>query len=207
MANSASRGRDRLDELWLSVVQGIVDLAAHEIKDVLNGVTLNLEVIRSRSSDPEREAPVVAPFATAASAQLEILTARTEALLFIARPAREPADVAVVVRHLAALLVPAARADGGVLSVDGVNHIAPTGAPTRATRLALASALLDLTKLGGSASCTLERQASASETVVRFSHESAVALTMNPEIADAISVFSIKAVKSASDLTLAFPAP
>ena len=207
MGNSASGGRDRLDELWLSVAQEIVDVGAHEIKDVLNGVTLNLEVIRSRSVDAEREGRVVAPFATAASAQLEILTARTEALLFVGRPAREPADVAVVMRHLAALLIPAARSEGGVLAVDGVDRVAPTAAPARATRLALASAMLDLTKMGGTATCTLERPTTASETVVRFSHESAAALTMNPEIADAIRVFSITAVKSASDLTLAFPAP
>ena len=198
---------ERLDRLWLPVAQAVVDAAAHEVKDVLNGVSLNLEVIRSRSSDAELANKVVAPFATAAAAQLEILTARAEALLFLARPARNPADVAITLRHFAALLVPATKAEGGgaALAVEGVEHAVPTAAPGHATRLAIGAALLVLTRRGGSCRCRLERQEGSSETVVRFSHEPAVALTLDPEVTSAISECSIKVRGADSDLLLVFP--
>jgi hypothetical protein len=38
-----------VDELWLGVLQQISARAAHEMKGVLNGVAVNLEVVRSRS--------------------------------------------------------------------------------------------------------------------------------------------------------------
>lgn len=198
---------ERLDRLWLPVAQAVVDAAAHEVKDVLNGVSMNLEVIRSRSADGELANKVVAPFVTAAAAQLEILTARAEALLFLARPARNPADVAITLRHFAALLVPATSAAGGVLAVEGVEHAVPTAVPGQATRLAIGSALLVLTKrgVGGSCRCRLERREGSSETVVRFSHEPAGALTLDPEVTSAISECSIKVRGSDSDLLLVFP--
>ena len=76
-----------LEGLWLRTLQTIVDKAAHEIKDSLNGVSLNIEVVRSRS---EKEGPAAAlsQFAAAASDQFETLSERAEALLFLARPQR-----------------------------------------------------------------------------------------------------------------------
>src|SRR5213075_1153796 len=107
-----------IDQLWLKTLEEVVNRAAHEVKDSLNGVSLNVEVVRSRAERPGAEDGLTA-FATAASEQLELLTNRAEAVLFLARPARDPADVALVLRHLAALLIPAAKADGKRLVVDG----------------------------------------------------------------------------------------
>lgn len=189
--------------LWLTTLQEVINRGAHEVKDVLNGLSLNLEVIRSRASNAKANLSGLDLFAMTAAEQLELLSRRTEAVLFLARAAREPADVAVTLKHLAALLVPATKADGGSLAVDGYWKSAPTSAPALATRLALGAALLAYTKDGGSSSCRLETGA---ETVVRFSHESAATCIMDPAIVSAIAEQGIRHTRSGKDLLLAFQA-
>ena len=67
-----------LEVLWLRTLQTVVDRAAHEIKDALNGVSLNIEVVRSRSRRADVAAADLAEFATAAGSQFETLVERTE---------------------------------------------------------------------------------------------------------------------------------
>ena len=193
---------------WLRTLQRAVDKAAHEIKDSLNGVTLNLEVVRSRSQK-EGSATALAPFADAASSQLETLSERTEALLFLARPPRRgsQSDVAMTLRHLASLLVPAARADGGKLDVSGWENPAPTTAPAEAVRLALAAGLLGLMEKGGTGSCSLDV---GQDAVVRFSHESADACSLESAIAASLADENIVIQRGdrgrkTADLLMIFP--
>ena len=190
-----------IDTLWLRSLEEVVNRAAHELKDSLNGVSLNVEVVRSRAG-AGREG--LEAFAASAAEQLELLTVRAEALLFLARPPREPADVAVALRHLAALLIPAAKADGKRLSVDGYGRSAPTSAPAQHTRLALAAGLLTLLNKGSSGRCLLEK---TDETVVRFSHESAGACTLEPAVAAAIQERQIRIEHAGPELLLRFPEP
>jgi hypothetical protein len=193
-----------LERLWLGALQDVVGRAAHEVKDALNGVSLNLEVIRSRASRPNGSGGL-SDFAAAAADQLEKLSARTEALLFLSRMPRtpaEPADVSVTLKHLATLLVPATKADGGTLAVEGYDVSIPTLAPAQATRLALAAGLLAITKEGGSSRCRLEAH---DGTVVHFSHESAPACTLDPAVVAAIGEHQIRASTSGSELRIDFP--
>jgi len=191
-----------VDRLWLDALQDVMGRAAHEVKDSLNGVSLNLEVIRSRTARSGADNQTLAVFSTAALEQLELLSLRTEAVLFLTRQGREPADIALTLRHLASLLIPAAKADGNRLSVEGYQTSAPTAAPVSATRLALAAGLLALTNERGAGRCTLEAGA---ETVVRFSHESASPLGLESSIASAIAEHSIRNDRSGADLILVFP--
>jgi hypothetical protein len=197
-----------LEKLWLRTLQQVVDKAAHEIKDSLNGVTLNLEVVRSRS-ERESSATALAPFAEAASSQLETLTERSEALLYLARPPRQgaQADVALTLRHLAALLVPAARANGGRLEVSGWQRPAPTRVGAEAVRLALGAGLLTLIEMGGTGACSLE---TASDAVVRFSHESAEPCSLDSAIAASLAeqniiIQGMARVAKSGDLVMVFP--
>ena len=197
-----------LEALWLRALQQVVDKAAHEIRDSLNGLSLNVEVVRSRSQK-EGAATALSPFATAASSQLETLTERTESLLFLARPPRKGSrtDVALTLRHLATLLVPAAKADGGALLVGGYDRQAPTTAPSSGVRLALAAGLLNVMEKGGSGSCSLE---TGPDAVVRFSHESAGTCNLDSAIAASLAEQNIviqtgdRAAKS-GDLLIVFP--
>jgi len=191
-----------VDKLWLRTLEDVVNRAAHEVKDSLNGVSLNLEVIRSRSAGAGANGQTFAAFATSATEQLEHLSARTEAVLFLARPPRDPADVALPLRHLASLLVPTAKSEGGSLLVEGYERSVPTVAGGQATRLALAAGLLMLIKEGGCGRCRLD---SGKETVVHFSHESAGACSLDSTVAKAIAEHSISSEQSGPELILRFP--
>jgi hypothetical protein len=150
----------------------------------------------------------------AASDQFELLSARTESILFLARPPKmgnsgnpEPtsagsADVALTLKHLATLFVPAIRADGGFLDAEGYEMPAPTTAPAPAVRLALATGLLLLARAGGPGRCRLE---TGSETVVRFSHESAVTGSLDPAITKVLADHRIRIQESGSELAIVFP--
>src|SRR5690242_21852343 len=107
-----------VDELWLDVLQQVSARTAHELKGALNGVAVNLEVVRSRSARPDAAAASVAPFASSAADQLDAVVDMSEALLALARVAREPLDVNETIHGLAALLSPSARAEGGSLRVE-----------------------------------------------------------------------------------------
>src|SRR3954471_13765019 len=111
--------------LWLGTLQRAMGRAPHDIKDSLNGVSVNLEVVRSRAARPDAPASAVAPFAEAAGQQLERLTTLIEAVLALGRSEREPADVALTLRRVATVCGAASsntdaavemrEAEGGIL--------------------------------------------------------------------------------------------
>ena len=201
---------DAIRALWQAALQDIVDRAAHEVKDSLNGVSLNLEVIRSRSTRDGVAGKDLKDFAEAASGQFETLTGRVEALLALGRSPRaattgaDVADVAVILKQLATLLVPAAKADGRVLQVKGDERGVPTAAPALAVRLAIAAGLLTLVRGEKGGRCLLE---GGEEPVVRFSHESAVTCSLDSAVADALADSNIRHRRSGHDLLIVFPGP
>lgn len=91
------------ETVWAEALQALADFIAHDFRNALNGVAVNLEVVRARSV---RGADVtsIAPFATTAAAQFETATAGAEALLGFVRREPEPADVAAIVARLSRLL-------------------------------------------------------------------------------------------------------
>lgn len=198
------------DRVWLDVLQQVAGRSAHEVKGALNGVALSLEVVRSRTA--AGKTADVADFAVAAADHLDLVTARVEALLYLAREAKPPApaDVNVILRHLTALLQPAAKSDGGSLAVEGLGEAAPTSAPTAAVRLALAAGMLAYIKEGdpgapgASATCRLK---GGVEPVVHFSHQSATAPRgrLGPVVTKAIAADGIRVQESDGELTLVFP--
>lgn len=202
--------KPELELLWLRALEEVVNLAAHEVKDALNGVSLNLEVIRSRASasGEPRGARELAAFAEAAADQLERVTDRTEAVLFLSRPPREPADVAATLKHLAALIGPAILGEGGTFRLDLAASSCQTRASGQATRLAVTAGALALVKASetaggeGLARCSLDP---APEPVVRFSHESAARCSLETAIAQALADHSIRCETEGADLVLVFP--
>jgi hypothetical protein len=118
----------------------------------LNGVAVNLEVVRSRLARAGATAEAAAPFAASAGDQLERVSGFVEALLALARPARAPADVAALLRGLAALLEPVAAASHIPWELTTYESGEPGARATRvdaqAARLVLAAALLSATAPG-----------------------------------------------------------
>lgn len=139
------------ERLWLDTLQSVTARVAHELKGALNGVSVNLEVVRGRSEQPGQPASAVARFATAAATQLDAVIDMNEALLSLGRQARDPVDVTMVLRQLAALLVPVGRAAGSELTVAvGVDGVAAaTGVPAAVVRSVVGRALLAAIDAGG----------------------------------------------------------
>ncbi len=191
------------ERVWLDVLQQIAGRGAHEVKGALNGVSLSLEVVRSRTASGK--AGDVADYVVNAADQLELLTARVEALLYFAREPKPPApaDVNLILRHLTALLQPAVKADGGDLTVEGLGTAALTSAPTASVRLALGAGMLAHIKERSSATCRLK---GGVEPVVHFSHQSASAPSggLGP-MARIIAADGIRVQETGGELTLAFP--
>jgi len=135
--------------LWLAMVQRLMGRAAHDVKDSLNGVAVNLEVIRSRASREGAPAASIAQFADAAGQQLERLTSLLDALLAVARPEREPVDVGSALRRVATLCAASASAeDAKVVVEDLPADDATTRLPGEIVRLALAAPLLEAVQAG-----------------------------------------------------------
>jgi signal transduction histidine kinase len=133
--------------LWLATLQRALGRASHDVKDSLNGVSVNLEVIRSRVARPDAPASAVAPFAEAAGQQLERLSNLIEAVLALGRSERDPADVALTLRRVATVCgasssnadaaVEVREAEGGLLG-DTTTRVRG-----EIVRLAIAAPLLD----------------------------------------------------------------
>lgn len=129
--------------LWQVTLQALADRSAHEIRGALNGVAVNLEVVRMRADRPGGMGDV-GRFLGNAVDQLELLTERTEALLAVSRPAQRPFDVRNALRRLVALLGPAAQSAGGAIEIGDETDggAAVTSADPAAARLVLAATLL-----------------------------------------------------------------
>jgi signal transduction histidine kinase len=126
-------------DAWGAALQALASHVAHDLRNALNAVAVNLEVVRGRSArgaDPS----AIAPFAATAATQFEAAAAAVEALLGFSRPEPEPADVAAITARLARLL---AIHEGQPvdLSSDSARHAA-TSAPADVVRALVARSVL-----------------------------------------------------------------
>jgi hypothetical protein len=194
-----------VEALWLDALQQVAGRAAHEIKGALNGVCVNLEVVRSRAANQTGgPASALTRFAEAASSQLDALVAMNEALLALTRRPRDVVDVSTTAGHLLTLLAPAARSEGGSLEVVGLpsNGGGPTTAPATAVRLVLATALLRALDKRAVATCRLD---AADGMVIRLECADGIAIQLDPEVARIATEAGIRTEASDGSLSLAFP--
>ncbi|HJU69606.1 MAG TPA: histidine kinase dimerization/phospho-acceptor domain-containing protein [Gemmatimonadaceae bacterium] len=101
---------------WLGTLQSLAARVAHEIRNPLNAVAVNLEVVRSRCERGNVDSPAVLPFATAAAGELERASRLIDALLAVARPGRS--DLATLAGPVITLYDALASAEGGSVSMD-----------------------------------------------------------------------------------------
>ena len=194
-----------VDELWLEVLEQIGARAAHELKGALNGVSVNVEVVRSRAAKAEASATSVAPFASSAADQLELVVSMTEALLALIRAPREPVDVVETVARLVAILAPAARAEGGSLRIEqqsrevGGTMIRAGG---NAVRLVIGASLLAAIARKGDVRCRIEAD---DDTVVSIMYaDDAGLLVVAPELIAAAAEAGIGVHVDQQSMTLSF---
>ena len=193
--------------LWLATLQRALARAAHDVKDALNGVSVNLEVVRTRASRVDAPASAVAPYADAAAQQLERLTALLDAVLALGRSERAPADVGITLRRIAALCsASSASSDARVTVREALVGDARTSVAGDAVRLALTAPLLDAvaSRKGESREAVVcELMDDGDALVVRLLADRPV--LMPSDAADVLRAAGVRWTESANDLSLVFP--
>ena len=177
---------------WLGALQHLAGRVTHEIKNPLNAVAVNLEVVRSRCERGGVDPSAILPFATAAAGELERVVRLVEALLAVSRPA--PADVAPLAAPLVTLYDVIAGAEGGGVAMDLIEgdtgiDIAPDDA-----RAALASTLDSM--IGPGVTVRVHVTRDDDRVTVRLAGPSAT-----PNVPR-----TVRLLREAAGLTLLFPA-
>jgi signal transduction histidine kinase len=130
----------RVERLWLAALQRLAAGVGHEMRNALNGVAVNLEVVRSRSGRDGMPATSLAQYASTASDQLESVITIAEALVALNRAPQRPVVAGRVADQLLALIRPQLVAVGGsarlVVEGEGKSDVS-----AEAVRLVLAGAL------------------------------------------------------------------
>ena len=195
-----------IDELWLDVLQRISARSAHEIKGALNGVSVNLEVVRVRSGRPDASAASVGSFASSAVDQLELVVEMTEALLSLSRPAHEPVDVVETLARLTKLLAPAARAEGASLRIEQESReIAGKAVRARGNvvRVLLGASLLAALERKGDIRCRVD---AGDDTIVSIECADAEGpLAIPSEVSRAAVEAGVRIHAEGQGISLAFP--
>jgi len=142
-------------KIWLRALERLTAAVAHELRNPLNGVALNLEVLRGRVGRGRGEGAPLVGFADAAAADLLVAIRLTDALLAVARPVRVPVEVGSTLAPIATLASAVAVARGGSMKVNSPDDFAPAVAVDGyAIRGALATVLLAAAERGAEIVCT-----------------------------------------------------
>jgi signal transduction histidine kinase len=177
---------------WLRVLQGLAGRVAHEIKNPLNAVAVNLEVVRARCERGNVEPPAILPYAAAAAGELERVGRLVEALLALARPARR--DLALLAGPVITLYDALANAEGGSVVMDLSEGATGIDMAADDARAALAATLDGMVGPGVTIQVHITRD--GDRVVARFS---------GPRVAPKLPV-GVRLQSEPSGLTLLFPA-
>lgn len=201
-----------VEELWLATLQRALGRAAHDVKDALNGVSVNVEVIRSRAARPDTPATAVAPFSEAAGQQLERLTILIEAVLALGRVERDPVDVALTLRRLVTVCGAGSSNADAVVELHESSESAAGGTTTRVrgdvVRLAIAAPLLELAAAGdrGQRMTAVHCTISGDDASILVSIGAEGRRAVMPErVAAAVHAAGVRWTEGPQDLSLAFP--
>ena len=193
-----------LEELWLQTFNRLCARAAHEIKGALNGVSVNLEVVRSRAGKPESPASAVSQYAEAATQQLTQVIGMTEAVLGLGRQAPEPLEVAPVLRRIAMLLGPGLETTGHRLEVvEPLPDLGTTPASGTAVRLAVGAALLAATETSARVVCAGE--VAEGLATICIDHGGAPLQSLGQDMMDRLREAGVRFETSAYRITIAIP--
>jgi hypothetical protein len=197
------------DELWLGVFQRLCDATAHQFKGALNGVAVNLEVVRSRSTRGNAEASALRPFAEAATAELESVIQSAEAMLALARSPRGATDIARITRDVAVLASrsTAATEAGKRLTVDkGVERLGTTSAPASITRLAIAAVLLTALEVSeGEVVCSAAGEGGGQAIRISYGERDGSRFALSDEVVSVTHSAGVHLDISESGATITFP--
>jgi signal transduction histidine kinase len=197
---------EEIDARWLQSLNQLVERVSHELKGALNGVSVNQEVIRSRSQKASATAASLITFIDAAVSQLDVVMSLTDALLGLTRRAREPVDIGAEARRIAILLAAVARADSRQLSIDdgsALNALGVTSAAGSAVRLVICECMLAALEASTNVHC---KAVADSETpVIRIESEDGSAMAVESGLVGAARDAGITVQADRSAVSISFP--
>lgn len=189
-------------ELWLRALQRLTASVAHELRNPLNGVALNLEVLRGRVGRTQADASSLSGFADAAVADLTTAIRLSDALLAVARPVRQPVELGSVLAPIAVLAGAVAMAHGGSLEVELPDELPPAlAADPHALRAAVSTALLAGAERGATVRCGAVYEAAAVVIEVRADGE----IVLAKEVEAGLAACGIPARGSPDGIALRIP--
>lgn len=211
MASSLA-ATDEAGLLWLESLQRALGRASHDVKDALNGVSVNLEVIRSRAARVDAPASAVLSFAESAAQQVERLTRLIEAVLALGRPARDPADIGVSLRRIVVVCGASSSNLDAAVELRELEAAHRTGTLTSVrgdiVRLALLAPLLEIVAghegapRASAVECVLGGDA---VNVLVTIGASGRHVSMPPSVAEVVRSGGVSIMDGRQDLSLAFP--
>jgi len=190
---------ERSGALWASALQAVADYVAHDFRNALNGVAVNLEVVRGRAARGA-EASAIAPFAATAAAQFEGASAASEGLLALARPEPAPADVAAIAYRLSRLM--SLKNAGAIAVVDQSDGRARTSVNPDVVRAAVARSVLAAGGAGDRVACEI----SVGDGIFLLVTGSAHFLPLDPDLVAVATACGVRFATREHSLELRFPA-
>lgn len=193
--------------LWLGTLQRIAARAAHEVKNSLNGVAVNLEVVRSRTARAGQTTDSVARFADSAAEQFERVSEQADALLTLARPPREPCDVSQVVKSLHALLggIVLQGTERAAMVLDGAAPGVQTRADGAAVRTVLGEVVLAALEHAVPLAVRVEEGEGGAVVVVRCADEQGDIPSLAPAVEAIAAGEGVRLERRERTLALHFP--
>jgi len=195
-----------VDELWLGAFQRLCDATAHQFKGAMNGVALNLEVVRSRTARGDgAEAAGLRAFADAAASEFESVIQSAEAMLSLARTPRGATDVARIVRDVAVLAARAGQAQTRVAVDKSVERLGTSSAPASAARLAIAVVLLAAVEHSTDGVCDAVPDAAVTGINVTAGERGGSRIALGEEVIAAVRSAGVHLDITESGATITFP--
>ena len=188
---------------WAEELGRLASLVAHEVNNLLNGVSVNLEVVRSRAAK-NADSSAVAPFAETASAQLELLTSVVRAMIALTKPAPEALSLTAELGNIAAVIGVVAAAKGGELSIDRSDSEFATCVSGATARLLLASSLRLAAEPGARVQVGISTQ--GRDTVVRVARPGSSGVALPQVVARTAANAGVHMEHVTDALLLRFPA-
>jgi hypothetical protein len=194
----------RAEAAWASAFQAVAEHVAHHFRNALNGVAVNLEVVRGRSARGA-DASAIAPFAATAASQFEAAAAAAEALLGFARPEPGETDVAAVTKRLSRLF--SVRGGSSIAVTDQSSGRARTPVPGDVVRAAVARSVLAAIGSGNGSGDAVACEIGVGDDIfLRVTGAMHVPPPLDPELIAVASAHGVRFASRGHTLELRFPA-
>ncbi len=189
----------RVSELWIDELGRLTDQILHGLRNGLQGVGINIEVIRSRTDHGSGNYSDLRSFAINAARQFEDVSAQIEALAFLSRTASGSADIGATTKAITTLLNA-----GGRTRVALQEAPFPARAAVSATtaRLVLSHLCRTAVETGSAVSCEVRGTA---PVAVAVNLDPAVNIEVNPKVVEIAEALHIKIMFEAASVAAVFP--